>query len=508
MIKRETKDERRVVEKSKAGFTLMELVVYMGIVGIVVVIAGEAFSNSNRTRIRTDNMIRANQEAENLATLFKEDVEQLGTKSAKGDGDAFFAASNRIYIDPDNADADKRDSSSFVWMPNEQPEKKDTVLIFKCTRYDSVGKYRAIDSIRWELRDSTLRRSCWVLEPASDFVLSKEDPCACATGEKCISDKDDASTADAVEMATGVSRFEIEAASPGSKEENIQVFPTKGSDQFILFPRLDAGGEYNRGFISFESKNSAGNKLGAGSVIELSGFWSNYNNNDNTILTEGVQKVNQAIALRGEIGEDGDISTFDWKSLCLDEKGGQMSFGPDTVYEISFIVSTQHTTDEKSYTFVPADDHMSVGFRRATPGDFVRSKDGSNRIIMPDFLFYPPLDYCIDPLHCTIKGERKRFMRFTVPERVENVCLAFTFAFYSPLSSMGHIIIQDLKVSKVASANYKFNGFDLKNNIKEKKNVRALKLRLTVSRGGRNNGKGETGDVNLVIPIPSNGTGD
>lgn len=502
MIKRETKDEKRVVEKSKAGFTLMELVVYMGIVGIVVVIAGEAFSNSNRTRIRTDNMIRANQDAENLATLFKEDVEQLGTKSAKGVGDAFFLASSRIYIDPDNADASKRDSSSFVWMPKEQPEKKDTVLIIKRSRYNEEGRYQAIDSIRWQLSDSTLRRSCWVLNPADDFVLPKDDPCACATGEKCISDKEDASTADAVEMATGVSRFEIEAASPGSKIENIQIFPTKGSDQFILFPRLDASGEYNRGFVSFESKNIAGNKLGAGNAIELSGFWSNYNNNDNTILTEGVQKVNQAIALRGEIGEDGDISTFDWKSLCLDEKGGQMSFGPDTVYEISFIVSTQHTTDEKSYTFVPADDHMSVGFRRATPGDFVKSKDGSNRVILPDFLFYPPLD------NGTGKGEGKRSMRFTVPERVENVCLAFTFAFYSPLSSMGHIIIQDLKVSKVASANYKFNGFDLKNNIKEKKNVKALKLLLTVSRGGRNNGKGETGDVNLVIPIPSNGTGD
>ena len=126
MIKRETKDEKRVVEKSKAGFTLMELVVYMGIVGIVVVIAGEAFSNSNKTRIRTDNMIRANQEAENLATLFKEDVEQLGTKSAKGDGDAFFFVSNRIFMDPENAEADKKDSSSFVWMPKEQPEKNES----------------------------------------------------------------------------------------------------------------------------------------------------------------------------------------------------------------------------------------------------------------------------------------------------------------------------------------------------------------------------------------------
>ena len=72
------------------------------------------------------------------------------------------------------------------------------------------------------------------------------------------------------------------------------------------------------------------------------------------------------------------------------------------------------------------------------------------------------------------------------------------------------MIIKDLKVSQVASANYKFNGFapESGSNVKEKKNVRALKLKLQVNRGARNGGKGETGDVNLVIPIPSNGTGD
>ena len=62
-------------QTSKAGFTLMELMVYMAIVGIVVIIAGEAFSNSTKVRVRTDNMIRANQDAENIATIITEDVE-------------------------------------------------------------------------------------------------------------------------------------------------------------------------------------------------------------------------------------------------------------------------------------------------------------------------------------------------------------------------------------------------------------------------------------------------
>ena len=55
----------------KSGFTLMELLVYMAIVGIVVVIAGEAFSNSTKFRIRTDNMIKATQEAENVGTILR-----------------------------------------------------------------------------------------------------------------------------------------------------------------------------------------------------------------------------------------------------------------------------------------------------------------------------------------------------------------------------------------------------------------------------------------------------
>ncbi|MBR2075781.1 MAG: type II secretion system protein, partial [Fibrobacter sp.] len=46
----------------KKGFTLMELVVYMAIMGIIVLVAGQAFSNSTKFRVRTQNMIRATQE--------------------------------------------------------------------------------------------------------------------------------------------------------------------------------------------------------------------------------------------------------------------------------------------------------------------------------------------------------------------------------------------------------------------------------------------------------------
>jgi hypothetical protein len=173
-----------------------------------------------------------------------------------------------------------------------------------------------------------------------------------------------------------------------------------------------------------------------------------------------------------------------------------MSFGPDTVYEISFEVTSQSDKD-RSVNFVPDKDHMSVGFRKST-GGYAMSH---GHIILPDFFFYPPN---------AADGAGRRVMRFTVPEHVASVCLAFTFAFYSPLVASGMVTIKDLKVTQVATANYKFDGFDSEasSNIKEKKKVKALKLRLKISRGAKNGGSGETGEVDLIIPIPSNGTGD
>ena len=230
-------------QMSKQGFTLMELMVYIGIVGIIVIIAGEAFSNSTRFRIRTDNMIRANQDAENVATIFKDDVEQLGTKSAKGDGNTFVSTSKRIYMDPDNTDENKKDLSSFLIQKD---GNNFSELTFKRTRYDENGYYQAIDSVHWYVEDGVLKRSCFVLEPATGFTLTEDDPCVGVGAD-----------ASPVEMATGISIFNVEAASPSTQEDQTQIFPKDGSDQFILFPRQDPSGEYNRNFVSFVSENAA-----------------------------------------------------------------------------------------------------------------------------------------------------------------------------------------------------------------------------------------------------------
>jgi len=85
--------------------------------------------------------------------------------------------------------------------------------------------------------------------------------------------------------------------------------------------------------------------------------------------------------------------------------------------------------------------------------------------------------------------------------------MAFTFAIYSPVAAKGTLSIKDLKLKRIASSSYVFN----QNNvvaIRDKKNVKAFKLELTVNRGGQNGQRGETGNVNLVVPTPSNGLRD
>lgn len=459
----------------------MELLVYMAIVGIVVVIAGQAFSNSTTFRVRTDNMIRATQEAENVAMVFREDVAQMGAKSSKeaglANGGAFYGVkfsevNAKIYMDPDNIDDGKKDSSSFLL---EKDDDGFSDLTIRRLRYDDNGYYQAIEEVRWFVENKTLKRSCRILELADGVSIDEStDPCA--------------ENAPSVEMATGVTIFNVEAASPGVKEEMSQLFPPDGMDEFRLVPRVGDGN-----FVNFKAQNSNESEINGGEEITLSGFTSNYVNSDDPSVG-GVNTVNpnlnQAVAIKSETGAGV------WNALC--DQYGKMTLLPDMVYEISFGVSSVDD-DDKSLMFVPGTDHMSVGFRTVGSGDYVKI---NNKVVLPDFLFFPPLD--------ATKGNGTRMVRFTVPEAVDNVCLAFTFACFSPLVSQGKIRISNLKVLHVATANYKFNGFDPEfgNNKKEKKNVKALKLKLQVSRGAKNGGKGETGDVNLIVATPSNGPRD
>ena len=458
----------------------MELMVYIAILGIVVLIAGQAFTDSTRFRIRTQNIIKATQEAENVATYFKSDVSQVGAKSSKeetiaGGVDKFSDVYNKVYMDPENSVEEKKDSSSFKIETQDGFDK----LTIRRVRYDANGHFNAVEEIKWYVESNILHRSCQMLEKKDGLTLSADDPCADVHKEP-----------EGIEMATGVQKFEVHAARPGVNTEEQQYFPPNDETEFLLFPRV---GDIN--YVTMLVSNTSGelNKGGDGAI--LSQFFSNYDQFNEKILDESYRKLNQLFAIRNN--SSANVQTDSWKNLCSNY--GKLEFEPNQEYEISFEIPYPGTTNDKSLLFVPGTDHMSVGFRNIETGEI--PKKGANKLI-DDFLFFPPLE---------TNGQGKRSMRFSVSEKVENVCLAFTFAAYSPLVSQGTITIKNLKINKIPSSNYDFETpyFDPEANITtEKQNVKALKLDLQIKRRGKNNGGGESAEISLIIPTPSNGPKD
>ena len=468
----------------KEGFTLMELLVYMAIVGIIVVIAGEAFSNSTKFRVRTDNMIRATQEAENVAMLFKEDAAQLGAKSSRESGDAtsgaeygvqFSAVNPNVYMDPNNLDADQKDSSSFTITSTDGMSD----VTFRRLRYDENGYYEAVEEVRWFVENNVLKRSCKLLAKKTGLVVANDDPCSdVGATEKTP-----------VEMATSVDSFYVIPATPGVTDETTQqIFPPNNATEFRLIPRT---GEMQ--YASFKTASPTGTLYGGGTSVVVSEFASNFNVATEDVFDSPNQKMNQAFAIKNETVPGAGVPV--WSNSC--SSYGNLTLEANQEYEISFKVPYPGEGD-KSLVFVPGKDHMSVGFRKIGTGDFPRQ---NGKKLIDDFLFFPPLD---------TRGNGFRTMRFSVPQQITDVCLAFTFALYSPLVSEGRISIQDLRVKKVATATYTFDDppFDAEANKKLKKNIKALQLLLKVSRGKKNGGPGETGRVLIAVPIPSNGPRD
>ncbi len=461
----------------KSGFTLMELMVYMAIVGIIVVIAGEAFSSSTKMRVRTDNMIRATQEAENAGTMLKTDIGQLGAKSSKESGaaatgsvfgDNFGSVHTSVYMDPDNADATKRDSSSFRITPDGDFSN----FTFRRLRYDDDGYYVATEEINWYVDDEgTLKRTCKLIDKRNGLTVDNSDPCS-----------DVGADVEPVTMAHQVTKFKVIAAKPGAKTDEVQVFPVE-SNSFRMVSR-QTGSHY----VRFTTKNLLGEVNNGGTGAIFSDFFSNYDNLNETIRSSTDQMMNQAFAIKDETVEESD-----WKKLC--SSYGRLTLKENQEYEISFEVAYPGTSADKSLLFIPGSDHMSVGFRNISTGN-IPEVNGVK--LIDDFLFFPPM---------SATGTATRKMRFHVSQEVNNVCLAFTFALYSPLVSQGTVTIKNLKLLKVASSDYTFVDppYDAESNKAEKKNVKALKVELQVSRGAKNGGRGETGDVVIVVPIQSNG---
>lgn len=431
---------------TKQGFTLIELMVYIALLGGIVLIAGQAFSDSTKMRIRTQSMLQSNQNAGNVGSILQEDIAQLGAKSSQEENaiatkDTFYIdAMGDVFMDPNNADATKKDSSSYYIGNNDELD----TLKFKKIRYDQDGHYVAVEEITWYVDedDGTLKRICQTIAGTEEEACKSNDP-------------------DVVTMAAGVQKFNITAAEPGIKESLSRILPSADTSVhgFRLIPRY---GDYNLAFTNVDP-------VGGGTTVSLSGFASNYDFENQEPITDG-KNANQ-VFYADLINLDGN-----WKERCH-----SLTFETNTEYEISF---TMPYSSDASRLFCPGRDYMSVGFRRIN--------DGTRPSDLKDFTFYPPTN--------TGAAEGKRRFRFRTKNKIENVCMAFTFASYSPVVANGKISFSEIILKRVESANYTFSGNAI--DITEKKHVKALRLELSIAIHGEN------GVLSLVIPIPSNGTQD
>ena len=433
-------------QRAKAGFTLIELMVYIALLGGIVLIAGQAFSDSTKMRVRTQSMLQANEIAGNTSTLLKEDFAQIGAKSSKEANsakDSFYVdAIHDVFMHPDDGTEAKKDSSSFSIVNNHGGTDLDSIA-FRRIRYDDDGHFVAVEEVSWFVTGNTLKRGCKTITGTEDHDL-------CPNDEPNI-----------VTIAEGITKFNIIAAEPGAKESTSRILPSTNASvsEFRLVPRY---GLDNLAFLSISPTEGS-------SSVELSGFATNYDFNNQQVITDG-KNANQ-VFLAEKSGNSGN-----WQSLCK-----VVALEENMEYEISF---SMPYTEDGSRLFRPGRDYMSVGFRY--------KNDATRPSEIRDFIFFPPTE--------AGASEGNRVFRFRSKSNIPGLCLAFTFASYSPSVASGKILLNNVVLKKVESANYTFSGNEIETT--EKKNVKAMRVELSV---GINN---ETNALSIVIPVPSNGTKD
>ncbi|MBR3073290.1 prepilin-type N-terminal cleavage/methylation domain-containing protein [Fibrobacter sp.] len=407
--------------KVKSGFTLMELMVYIALLGVIVLIAGQAFSDSARMQGRVRGMLQANEVAGNVGSLLKEDIAQMG---AKGYEDA--VSKNLLKEDDVYIKETEEDSSSYIITKDDGGSGLDKITMRRL-RYKSNGDgdFEAVEEVSWFVEDGTLKRVCRTINGTADAdYCPNENPRP-------------------VSIASGIKKFEVIPAEPGVKGSESYVLPSTDPTvtNFRLVPRY---GVDNLAFFKVNPEEG-------GAVISLSGFATNYDFQSESVNADG-KNANQVFfaEANGTVGN--------WQSLCK-----TVTLDSNAEYELSF---SMPYSGDGSRLFRPGHDFMSVGFRY--------KNDATRPSEISDFSFYPP----------TMAGpsELDRFFRFRVKNKIPGLCLVFTFACYSPSVANGIVKIANVALKKVESSNYTFSGNAIE--ISEKKNVKAMRVNLSVGVNG------------------------
>lgn len=408
----------------KKGFTLMELMVYCGLIGIIVMVAGQAYSDSVKFRVRSEAMVKSSSEANAAAVLLQEDLSQMGAKASFEDGSAYqynFAVLNDTSTGSDGSITDK---ASYDLVKNYGGSGLDSIS-FKRVVYDDEGKADFVQRIAWVAKDKKLFRECETVEELSD----KTAPADCK--------KYDSESPEQILMASNsVTKFSL---TPGKRLQDGKNCPTtnesrgclKSGTTFTLASRGDGSGEIS-------PLNVRGDTI--------SGFF----NNNNTGTSFG-NHYSQLYFLKNEVANP------EWDKCTL------FTFEPNMTYAVSFYIYAPSRIGYVNYmrNFQAEQDHIGVGFR---------GRDG-NRVsgAVDDFLVYPSQQ--------DDSKDGYRYFEFSFREQTQ-ACLTFTFSFYSSHAAEGYLVLSGIGIYPRDEASYDFTPGASKDQHK------AFKLDLDINNRG------------------------
>ncbi len=397
----------------------MELMVYCGLIGIVVLVAGQAYSDSAKFRVRSEAMTKSSAEANDAATLLQDDLMQMGAKSAFNN---YVTAQNHaalVYLNPT-----ANDHSSF-FLNN----ARDSIAFRKVT-YLPSGEAEYAQQVSWYKKGSTLFRSCSTmvcLKSSSSEECPAEGPADCPAENPRV-----------VRIAEGVETFLLE---PGRRLQDARAKNiTKpdsgffGEGQYFTFASRAGTDGYQQ--LTVEANQSTN---------KISGFASNYGMDESdSVLTSQIYMVNL------------NPENPDWLQ-CL-----AFSFEPRVTYGVSFkiLAPSSNFSINQMRNFQPSLDHIGVGFREKGSGEAFAA--------LPDNIVYP----------AQTENDMGRYFEFNLADSVTNACLVFTFALYSPSAFKGWLNISDMAIFRRDGGDYDFTASYT--DAEDKVLIKAFRLNLDV----------------------------
>lgn len=319
------------MKNSKAGFTLIELIVYSGLIGVIVVIAGQAFSNSTKFRIRSENMIQSTSTANALSALLNEDLSQMGAKASLN-GNAYHLAEEAY----NNLESD---TSSYVLN-----SAKDSIS-FKRTYNGTDGRALYAQQITWFLHDGSVYRKCRTIAELTDEAALDECPMASSDDEVVP-----------VLMAENITEFSLR---PGRRLQDASTCPTHSFSAGCFKPgsAFTLAARTSQGVIPVILQKDPSTF-----ATQVMGFYNNHEENTNY--------YSQVYLLNGTVENPswGQCTEFTFKS--------NLTYG----VSFSLMVDSDITNVNYMRNFQSEYDHISVGFR---------TKEGDPIPGIQDHMVYP-----------------------------------------------------------------------------------------------------------------------